>query len=85
MVDRGRSLLRASAHLLLQQDGDETGHDAGGERQRRQAARAHDNRVHAVSTRHQILDVPVTVTSRTFTLERQSLQSGTFTQEFWEF
>lgn len=43
------TLHRASAHLLLQQDGDETGHDAGGERERPQAANSCVIRVNAVS------------------------------------
>ena len=50
VADRGRPLHRASAHLLLQQDGDETGHDAGGERERRQADHPRVLRLHAVST-----------------------------------
>lgn len=48
MADLRRPLHRAAAHLLLQQDGDETGHDAGGERERRQAAQSQLDRLHAV-------------------------------------
>lgn len=49
VADCRRTLHRASAHLLLQQDGDETGHDAGGERERPQAANSGVVSVHAVS------------------------------------
>ena len=49
VADRRRALHRAAAHLLLQQDGDEAGHDAGGEWERRQAALHPVPRLHAVS------------------------------------
>lgn len=56
MADRRRPIQWAAAHLLLQQDGDEAGHDDGGERERRQAAIAcNDDRVHAVSISHEIV------------------------------
>lgn len=38
MADCRRALHRASAHLFLQQNGAERGHDAGGERECSQAA-----------------------------------------------
>lgn len=53
MADRRRALHRASAHLLLQQDGDETGHDDGGERDRPQAAHRRVLRLHVVSISHE--------------------------------
>lgn len=57
MADSRWALHRASAHLFLQQDGNEAGHDAGGERERCQAADDCVVRVHAVRTkrhRHQM-------------------------------
>lgn len=57
MADRRRALHRASAHLLLQQDGDETGHDAGGERERRQAAHDSVVCVHAVSISQKVMRI----------------------------
>lgn len=53
MADRRRALHRATAHLLLQQDGDETGHDDGGERDRPQAAHRRVLRLHVVSISHE--------------------------------